>query len=506
MRPGRFFSSKFLLASLSIVLIILPMGCQVEKNREQPMPDMSPFAVGSSTFFIHDYNRPYDDVTGVNIGVRTLVTELWYPVNRSRVTGKNIAYRRANYGDYVFGNRAIHHLMMTRTTFFHLTPETVQSGVSVAQIDAAINELFDRERGSYLDAPLADTGAAFPVVVMSHGDAGSRYNMETVCEYLAAHGYIVIAPEHTGNSPYSMTGSDPALASLDGNAEFKKLMSEVLPLLSENGAYGEEALFGQSYAPGSGDGSPLQNLLTLDKALLQRVNDLRTTLDELAQLNAGGMFAGRMALDRIGLMGRSFGGATTLAALNMEDRFSAGVAVVPPSWADPRGALPAEVLVPPDKESVLLSAEGEFPLSTISKPTLLLVGEEDSLIIGLSDSMAKNGTGIMPILGNPHPALKAAYKNTSAPVVWASLADANHATLGVSGGYWWPQLKSGVQTRYFNPEQTFALIKPVIAHTIQKEKVLALFDLTIRGRKSAYTRLVDQKYQGAGLTLTARNF
>ena len=50
------------------------------------------------------------------------------------------------------------------------------------------------------------------MIVMSHGDAGSRYNMESAVQYLAGHGYIVIAPDHTGNSPYAQVGRDPLLA------------------------------------------------------------------------------------------------------------------------------------------------------------------------------------------------------------------------------------------------------------------------------------------------------
>ena len=45
--------------------------------------------------------------------------------------------------------------MMTGTTFFHLTPDTVRDGVTLADIDVAIDELFDRERMSFVDAPLA---------------------------------------------------------------------------------------------------------------------------------------------------------------------------------------------------------------------------------------------------------------------------------------------------------------------------------------------------------------
>lgn len=465
---------------------------------EQPV-DALPYAVGSSTSFIHDDARGYDRVAGVDAGIRTMVTEIWYPVDHETVTG-DAGYRRATYGDYVFGNRDMHRRMMTQTTFFHLTPDTVREGVSAEQIDTAIDELFERERSSYVDAPPASTPARMPVVVMSHGDAGSRYNMESVCEYLAGYGYFVIAPEHTGNSPYSMTGSDPALADDGGDPIMAQKMAPVLALLDEHGAYGVLENWGQSYTPLAAGRDSAEFLRDLDHSLLQRLNDLRATLDELAWRNDFGRFAGRLDLDRIGLMGRSFGGASTIMGLAMEPRFAAGFSVVPPGWADPRPALPADMLAPAGEESVLLAATGPFPLLTLDKPTMILSGAEDGLIIGLGAQM-----GATPMPGNPHPILRRAFETSEAPVVWGVLADSNHATFGVSGSYWWPDLKPAVQERYFSPGEEFTLVAPAVAHRMQRELALAFFNLTIRGNERAKAILLDERFRDDGLLLEWRN-
>lgn len=464
----------------------------------------TPYAVGSTTIFIHDETRPYDSVNGVNEGMRTLITELWYPV--AHATAESGDYRHATYGDYVFGDRDVHRLMMQKTTFFHLTPDTVRDGVTGEQIDAAIEELFNRERASYIDAPLAASDASFPVVVMSHGDAGSRYNMETVVEYLAANGYVVIAPEHTGNSPYSLTGRDPAF---ETDPEFAARMAGVMSHLSELGAYGDEEHYGQSYTPLSSGRGSVEFLQQLDKSLLQRLNDLRAALRELDRLNAEG-FAGSgpgiVNLDRIGLTGRSFGGATTLVGLAMEPRFTAGFAVVPPGWPDPRPGLPAEMLKPAGEESVLLAAEGSFPLADLSKPTFLLSGAEDTLIIGLAKSNAEAAGVAPPTPDNPHPLLRRAYETTDAPVVWGLLADSNHATFGVSGGYWWPELKPNTQPGTFDPDTEVELADVRVAHRMQKELALDFFDFTIRQDASAGERLKTNRFAADGLTLETRNF
>ncbi len=496
------------------ILLTILIGCGGnEQAQDVPTPATpreydTPYAIGSGTLFIHDESRGYDSTAGIDDGVRILITEIWYPVDHEVIATGTGSLRRATYGDYVFGDRDVHRLMMTQTTFFHLTPDTVLEGVSEAQIDAAIEELFVRERASFVDAPLAETEDGWPVIVMTHGDAGSRYNMETACEYLAAHGYVVIAPEHTGNSPYSMTGHDPALGA-DGDPGLREKMSAIMPLLSDLGTYGPEDNYGQSYTPlASGRGS-VEFMQTLDRAYLQRLNDLRAALAELDRMNAEGFAGagpGSLNLERIGLMGRSFGGGTTLMGLSMEPRFTAGFSVVPPGYPDPRSALPPEMLVAADEESVMLSAEGPFPLTTITKPMVLLSGGEDALIIGLSSSVASASGMEGPTPADPHPLMRQSYETTDAPVIWGLLADSNHSTFGVSGGYWWPDLKPNTQARFFEPDTEFQLIAPARAHKMQEELALDFFDLTIREDESARSRLLNNRYQAEGLTLESRNF
>lgn len=434
----------------------------------------SPFAVGSTTLFIHDATRPYDSDAGVITGIRTLITEVWYPVEHAAITA---GLTPATYGDYVFGNRDVHHLMMTQTTNFHLTLDTAQEGVSQTQIDAAINELFDRYRGSYTDAPPAASGT-WPVVVVTHGDAGSRYNMQTVSEYLAAHGYLVIAPEHTGNSPFSMTGADPALNPTHGDSEFKKQMADVLPLLDSNGVYGSADNYGQSYSPLAAGASMLapEGIVNLDNSLLERVNDLRAALTTLEQLNTQGRFAGKIDMSRIGLMGRSFGGATTLAGLALEDRFKAGVAVAPPSMPDLRPLLPTTALVAPPAESAIRNSGANTAFTQLYKPTLLIEGSEDQLLLGIARDMAAATNGTPPTPAIPYPTLQATFAKSAVPALFATLQNTNHASLSTAGPYWWPELKPRQLSRFFAPDEQFTLTNAATVHRVQQEMVLAFFD------------------------------
>jgi len=480
---GVIFGSLFL-ASLS-----------VQASGAESAKESTPFAVGSSTFFIHDESRPYDSVAGVDVGIRTLITEIWYPVSHHDIEDGN--FQRATYGDYVFGNREVHQLMMTQTTFFHLTPDSVVDGVSQDDIDTAIAELFERKRNSYTDAPLAKGNSPWPIVVMTHGDAGSRYNMESACEYLAAHGFVVIAPEHTGNSPFSFTGKDPSI---------ETKLAEVKPFLNDDGTYGSTEKFGQTYTPLIRNRSDPQALVNLDNSLLQRVNDLRATLIELDKMNREGSFAGRLDVENIGVMGRSFGGTTTLAALSLEPRFKAGVAVVPLVLPDLRNSLPKEILKAEGKESIILAAKGKSALNTLDKPTMLLSGAEDGLIIGAGAAMAKEMGGEQPSPDTPLPALRSAYEESNQAVFWGLLENSNHSSFGVSGGYWWPQYKSKTQMRFFQAEQEFELIKPVIAHQIQKQKIYQFFDVMIRGNSQNRDQLKNNEFEDEGLQYESRNF
>lgn len=50
------------------------------------------------------------------------------------------------------------------------------------------------------DAPLSNKKAKYPLIVMSHGSGGDRYNMSWLAEVLASNGYIVAAMDHFGNT------------------------------------------------------------------------------------------------------------------------------------------------------------------------------------------------------------------------------------------------------------------------------------------------------------------
>ncbi len=49
----------------------------------------------------------------------------------------------------------------------------------------------------------------FPLVIYSHGNGGLRYVSAFLTEHLASHGFVVMAPDHTGNTASTSSSAPP---------------------------------------------------------------------------------------------------------------------------------------------------------------------------------------------------------------------------------------------------------------------------------------------------------
>lgn len=145
---------------------------------------------------------------------------------------------------------------------------------------------------SISDVPLAGRQDKYPVIIFSHGNTGWPGQNTYLVEQLASHGYIVVGVEHAGSANVSVLS--------DGR---------VIP-----------------YYPDAGQ--------TLDNGAFDRlvdevwIKDIRFVLDELERLNVKDVrnrFVGHLDLDRIGMIGYSLGGATTVQILLTDGRVKAGI-------------------------------------------------------------------------------------------------------------------------------------------------------------------------------------
>ncbi len=188
-----------------------------------------------------------------------------------------------------------------------------------------------------VDAPPCALGDGLPLVILSHGNNGSPWTLRHLAVALARAGFLVIAPEHIGNSR-----SD---SSLDGT-----------PLNLEN--------------------RPRHIMLAIDAALEGR---LRPDL------------MGHIAPDRIGALGISIGGYTVLAAAGGRPVWVTPDAPFTPAsppvavTADPR--IRALALLAPATPWFL--APGA--LSDVRVPILLRTGSEDRITPPWHADLVRNG-------------------------------------------------------------------------------------------------------------------
>lgn len=131
-----------------------------------------PFNVGVRTETFVDEARE----CAITHQARTLVTDIWYPAVDKPQTDRN------TFADYWVNEMGVGAGKFAISRFG-------------GDFDK-INETF--KTVSYRDAELHD--GAFPLLIFSHGNGGFRHQNTFQCEYLASHGYVVAAADHTGNA------------------------------------------------------------------------------------------------------------------------------------------------------------------------------------------------------------------------------------------------------------------------------------------------------------------
>lgn len=150
------------------------------------------------------------------------------------------------------------------------------------------------ETNSCLGAAVAP--GIYPVIIFSHGYTGMPTDETFLFEDLASRGYVVVSVAHT----YEAT----AVEFPDG-----RLTKSVLGSFLEGELRADDQL--------------------LERALAVRLADLEFVLNELARLNSDStsLFAGRLNIARVAVMGHSLGGMTALLSLEKEPRFRAAVMI-----------------------------------------------------------------------------------------------------------------------------------------------------------------------------------
>ena len=148
---------------------------------------------------------------------------------------------------------------------------------------------------SFSDAPVSPEESAYPVVLLRAGGSALTTDFTTLAEDLASHGYFVVGFD----APYRSL----VFVQSDGR------------VIARSGAYNIENANGNLSDP------------VIGRLLAMWVSDSKFVVDRLHSLNehSSGRFSGRMDLDRIGMFGHSFGGATALEFCHEDPRCKAAL-------------------------------------------------------------------------------------------------------------------------------------------------------------------------------------
>jgi Predicted dienelactone hydrolase len=182
---------------------------------------------------------------------------------------------------------------------------------------------------SHRDAPLAAASEPFPVLLFSHGYGGILDQNTVQMEQLASRGYVLFSIAHPYDSAAvaypdkRLVKASEKLGAKSSKAELAQLNVRIRALLDEarsaTSLEAEQALVRTLFDLTSAQ---------LGSSLPTWVEDTGFVLSQLELVEAGkgdSPFAGRLDLDRVGVFGHSFGGATAGECCLLDPRFKAGL-------------------------------------------------------------------------------------------------------------------------------------------------------------------------------------
>lgn len=224
------------------------------------------YSVGSTTHYFIDEHREEPHNPGSK---RELMTYIWYPA-QSKEKNPLIPYQSKE------------------------TPQVKERFKRIGFPESELNELDHIKCHATPNAPLLKS-ESYPVIIFSHGFAGTIPELYTAyCEELASHGYVVVSIAHTYYA---------AIVTMPDGREIKANPNN----------------FAAEQAKNEGGIAHWHQELWVD--------DVKFILDQLNIINnnAQDFFFKSLDLNRIGIIGHSFGGSTAFLACLKDARLKAGI-------------------------------------------------------------------------------------------------------------------------------------------------------------------------------------
>ena len=211
-----------ILRALPVILSVLSPPVLSAAGKDYSAPGSYP--VGVRTLVLVDQDRE-DSYSG---GLRTLVTEVWYPAVESARSAKKTTFSEF-FGKY-----------------------QAEAGQFVDHFGGKLSEVESRFRCAGVRGAALRQGV-FPLLVFSHGNGGIRHQNIFQVEHLASHGYIVVSADHTGNAglaplpsgalPYDRSGRGRSARNRPRDVSF--LITELLRRNAQAGSWLHKSLDGE---------------------------------------------------------------------------------------------------------------------------------------------------------------------------------------------------------------------------------------------------------------------
>ncbi|MCP4501968.1 MAG: hypothetical protein GY822_18575 [Deltaproteobacteria bacterium] len=231
----------------------LPFAPAGPNETQAPDPaKMGPYAVGVRTLTFYDDTRSTND----SGEPRKLIVEIWYPSTEDA---------RGATEDYLLWD------LLNDEQKLNFDPEDLGAISTEALRDAPVR---DNEK--------------YPVLLFSHGNDGIRMQSTYYTNYLASHGYVVVSPDHEGDTLVEM---------LD------ELQAEGDNITSTTDSYTD--------------------------TFFDRPIDMSYLINQLEDLDVADPLKAVLDLEHIGISGHSFGALTSFRTAGFDYRIDALVAQAP---------------------------------------------------------------------------------------------------------------------------------------------------------------------------------
>lgn len=223
---------------------------------------------------------------------RTLVTEIWYPAaEAARAMAPN------KFTDFLSGHPDL------GAEFVRMSDELFGTHLDLAALDEEFENIAVR------DAPAAQ--GTWPLLISSHGNSLTRFFSTYWCDHMASHGYIVIAPDHTGNALVTAVGD------------------QIVPFRTT----------------------------WRGLSLVHRPRDISFLIDQITEAarradEPDAVLFGRVDTERIGVSGMSFGGYTTTEIINRDPRVKAIIPQVASLFDRTNFTTPVMVMISTEDHSI----------------------------------------------------------------------------------------------------------------------------------------------------------